>query len=107
MTTRVGMEVSVAVGEVVKEPRFRTSGEVDVEGEVLGELEGLEAVNDDRFVQRLILQEVAMENHAVAAESGKVTGDGGMADAQDPGHLAQAGSLAGPGGNAAQEIALL
>ena len=38
-----------AVGEVVEEPAVGADGEVGVEGEELGELEGLEAVDDEGF----------------------------------------------------------
>jgi hypothetical protein len=38
-----------AVGEVVEEPGVGADGEVGVEGEELGELEGLEAVDDEGF----------------------------------------------------------
>jgi len=36
-----------AVGEVIEEPALGPGGEVGVEGEVLGELEGLEAIDDE------------------------------------------------------------
>jgi hypothetical protein len=38
-----------AVGEVVEEPGSGADGEVGVEREELGELEGLETVDDERF----------------------------------------------------------
>jgi len=38
-----------AVVEVVDEPAIRTHGKVEVEGEVLGVLEGFKAVDDEGF----------------------------------------------------------
>ena len=44
-----------AVGEVVEEPASGAHGQVGVEGEELGELERLEAVDDEGFGERKVL----------------------------------------------------
>ncbi len=68
-------------------------GEVGVEGEELGELEGLEAVDDDGGGYLRMGQHPAMQEHAVSPGSGDVTHDGGVGDAQEAGDLSESGPL--------------
>ena len=67
-----------AVGEVVEEPGVSADGEVGVEGEELGELEGLEAVDDEGFAQGVAAKQRGVEEEAVTAEASDESDDGGV-----------------------------
>jgi len=60
------------VGEVVEEPALAPGGQVEMEGEELGELEGLEAVDGDRFAD----VEVAVADRLLVEEEGLASGAG-------------------------------
>jgi len=95
-----------AVGEMIEEPRVRAGGEVDVEGEILGELKRLEAVDDQGFDQWQISEEITMEDQTMPTDTGEVPCRGGVADAEDASHLAQAWALTGPGGHASKDVSV-
>ena len=95
-----------AVGEVVEEPGVGADGEVGVEGEELGELEGLEAVDDEGFAQSVVAKERGVEEEAVAAEAGDEADDGGVRGMERAGDLAQGGALGDEGGDGAREVAM-
>jgi hypothetical protein len=94
-----------AVGEVIEEPALGPGGEVGVEGEVLGELEGLEAIDDEGFRDGPTAKELAVEEEAVTTEAGGVTGDGGVGGAQGTGDLTEGSPFAEEGGDGQEEIA--
>ena len=94
-----------AVGEVIEEPGLRPDGEVEVEGEELGVLEGLEAIDDERFANGPAGDHLLVVEQAVASGSSELAGDGGVGDVEETGHLAQAGPFGGELGEARQEIA--
>ncbi len=79
-----------AVGEVVEQPAASADGEVGVEGEELGELEGLEAVDDEGFGEGEGVQEQLMEEEAVASATGEGARDGGVGGIEEARDLAQA-----------------
>jgi len=81
------------VGEVTDEPAVGIDGEIAVEGIVLGELEGLEAIDDDGVRDRMACEHPTVVDQAVAASPGDVAHDGCMGDTEEAGDLAQAGAL--------------
>jgi hypothetical protein len=81
-----------AVGEVVEEPGLVPDGQIGVEGEVLRILEGLEAVEDDRFVGNEVRNELSLKEKAVPSPSTDVARHGGMGQVQVSSDLAQARS---------------
>jgi hypothetical protein len=93
-----------AVGEVIEEPAVGTGREVGVEREVLGVLERLEAIDDERFTEVETLQAHALEEQTVSTESGNVSGDGGMGGSQSAGNLAQGGAFGDEDGDAQEQV---
>jgi hypothetical protein len=71
-------------------------GDLVLEGEVLAELEGLEAVDDQGTRGRGQFPELQVQEHAVAAEAGEVSVDGRRRDVEAACDLAVA--AAGDGG---------
>ena len=94
-----------AVGEVIEEPGLGPDSEVEVEGEELGVLEGLEAVDDEGFADGSIGGQLLVAEEAVASGSGELADDGRVGDLEESRDLAETGSLGGKLGDAGQEIA--
>ena len=94
-----------AVGEVIEEPALGSGGEVGVEGEVLGELEGLEAVDGEGFRDGPVAQELAVEEEAVSTEAGGMASDGGVGGAEGASDLTEGGTFTEEGGDGQEEIA--
>ena len=95
-----------AVGEVIEEPGVGADGEVGVEGEELGELEGLEAVDDEGFAQGVTPKERGVEEEAVTAKASDEADDGGVGGVERAGDLSQGGALGDEGGDGAREMAM-
>jgi hypothetical protein len=66
-------------------------GQVEVEGEELGVLEGLEAVEGDRFLRVEIPGQLVVEEQTMAPGSGEVECHGGVRDAEGACDLSEAG----------------
>jgi len=66
-------------------------GQVEVEGEELGVLEGLEAVEGDRFLRVEIPGQLVVEEQTMATSPGEVECHGGMRDAEGARDLSEAG----------------
>jgi hypothetical protein len=79
------------VGEVVKEPTDFAYGKIVMTGEVLGELKGLEAIEDDRFLAGLALEHVTVGDEAMTPGSGQMPLNGGVGDPESSGGLSQSG----------------
>jgi len=77
---------------VIEAPALLPGGDVDVVGEELGVLEGLEAVEADRLLDARLREELSMEDQAVAGGPGQVQGDGGVGNPLGPGDLADPGT---------------
>ena len=92
------------VGEVIEHPALGTHSEVRVEGEVLRELEGLEAVDDECFVDLEVLEDIALEEQALASQAGDVSGNGTMMDAENPGRLAEGSALRDEAGDGDEQF---
>ena len=90
-----------AIREVIEEPALRADGEIDMEGEVLGELERLEAVEDQRFAEYEITGEVRVEEETVTAQASEEAADGRVAGAEGAGDLTERGTFAGQCGDGA------
>jgi hypothetical protein len=88
---------------VEDEPTPGIDGEVDVEGKVLGELEGLESVDDDGLCGPVLDQQLTVEEQAVTAGTGDVAQDGRVGDAEETGDLTETGSFGGKSGDVAEE----
>ena len=95
-----------AVGEVIDEPGMAADGEVGVEGEELGELEGLEAIDDEGFAQGVTAKERGVKEEAMAAESSDESDDGGVRGVERASDLPQGGALGDEGGDGAREVAM-
>jgi hypothetical protein len=93
----------------VDEPGLGTHDRGDPEGQVLGQLEGLEVVEDDRFVEPLFegLQGAAVEKHGVAAEPGAEPCDGGRSAADGTGNLTVGRAGQECGGDGSQQLGSL
>jgi hypothetical protein len=91
---------------VEDEPTPGIDGEVDVEGKVLGELEGLESVDDDGLCGPVLDQQLTVEEQAVTAGTGDVAKDGRVGDAEETGDLTETGSFGGKSGDVAEETPL-
>jgi hypothetical protein len=89
---------------VVEEPASGAYGQVGVEGEELRELERLEAVDDEGFGERKVLQERRVEEQAVATETGEVAGDGRVGGSEEAGDLPEAGAFGGVLRDGAKEL---
>jgi hypothetical protein len=89
---------------VVEEPAVGAGGEVGVEGEVLGELEGLEAVDDEGFVEAGTPEQLAVEEEAVAAEACGVAANGGVRGSEGAGDLTEGSALAEEGGDGEEQV---
>ncbi|MFH1834463.1 MAG: hypothetical protein ABH877_05510 [bacterium] len=88
---------------MVKEPAIVSGGKVEVEGKVLGELEGLEPIESDRLGNGDAFKDSPMVEEAVPSGAGEVSGDGGVGDTEFAANLAQAGAGDGEGGDAEEE----
>ena len=95
-----------AVGEVVEEPGVCADGEVGVEGEELGELEGLEAVDDEGFAQGVAAEERGVKEEAVAAEACDEADDGRVRGMERAGDLSQRSALGDEGGDGEREVSM-
>ena len=95
--------------ETVDEPGVGANGRGDAEGEVLGELEGLEVVEDDRFCKAAVKggKSPCEEEEGVATEARAQTGDGGGGAAEGAGELAVCGAGLEAGGNGYQQLGAL
>lgn len=94
-----------AVGEVQDHPAIGGNGEIEVEREELGELEGFEAIDDDGLPEHGSLEEGAVKEEAVTAGAAEVAQDGRVGDAEETGDLADARSLGGEPCDQGKEIA--
>ena len=74
---------------------------MEVDGRVLAELEGLEAVDDERLGQGALGAQAFVEEQAVAAEAFDLAEHGGGRDAEVAGDLA----VGGAGEQAQEELA--
>ena len=95
--------------EPVDEPGLAAHGCGDAEGEILGELEGLEVVEDDRFLDApLEMPEGAgLEEQSVPPEPGAQAGDGRGRAAERAGDLAVGGAGLQAGGDGHHELGAL
>jgi hypothetical protein len=80
--------------EEIPEPGAGADGGGDTERTVLGELEDLEVVEDDRFGDRRgkSVEGASLEKQSMAAESSAEAGDGGGSAAHGTGNLAMGGA---------------
>jgi hypothetical protein len=94
------------VVEVIEEVTLRSDGEVQVEGEVLGELESLEAVDDEGFAkpEHRILEVAEMEEEAMAPQAGEVSGNRVGRDLEHAGGLTQARAFGRPEGDGVEQV---
>ena len=92
------------MGEVVDEPTVGTHSQVHVEGEELGVFEGLEAIEDERLIDCMVLHEGVMQEQAVTPKTRHMPGDGVGRDTQDSGGLSEAGPFGNKGSDGSQEL---
>ena len=76
------LAAQLAVGEAVDVVRIGADGRVEVDGRVLAELEGLEAVDDERLRQRPLGAQPLVEEQTVAAQAFDLAEHGGGRDAE-------------------------
>ncbi len=95
------LAAELGVGEAVEEVRVGSDGRVEVHGRVLAELEGLEAVDDERLGQGALRAEALVEEQTVAAEAFDLAQDRGGRDVELAGDLA----VGGAGEQAQEELA--
>ena len=95
--------------ENVDQPGVRSDGGADSEGQVLGELEGLEVIEDDGLVEASLELGVGAseQQQGVATEPGADPGDGGSGAAEGPGDLAVGGPGVEHGGDGEQQLGSL
>ncbi len=86
-------------------PALCTDSEVEVKGEELGELEGLETVDDEGFVDRAVGEDLPMEEEAMSAGPGEVAHDSCVGDVKDSSDLAQTWTFGGELGDGAEQVA--
>jgi len=86
-------------------PGLAAHGGGDTAGEVLGELEGLEVVEDDRLAEptREVPQGARQQEEGVMSGAGAQAGDGGGGATEGAGDLAVGGAI-GPGAEAGSEL---
>jgi len=91
--------------ESVNEPGERADRGADTERVILGVLEGLEVVEDHRFVETLleVLQGASLEQNGMPPEPGADPGDGVGSTVQRPGDLPQRRAGDQPGGDGEQQ----
>ena len=95
------LAAQLTVGEAVDVVRVGAHGRVKVHGRVLAELEGLEAVDDERLRQGALRAQALVEEQTVAAEAFDLAQHGGGRDAEVAGDLA----VGGAGEQAQEELA--
>lgn len=66
------------IGEVVENPALGSHGQVEVKREILGVLERLEPIDDQRFLNPVVRDHLAVCQEAVAPGSSEVEEYGGM-----------------------------
>lgn len=88
-----------AFGEVVDEPAVSTNRQVDMKWIVLGILECLESVDDELFINNMILERLLKEQQTMAAESCDIATNEGMRYLQNTGNLPQARTFRHEPGN--------
>jgi hypothetical protein len=93
------------IGEVEDGPALCTDGEIEVEGEELGELEGLETVDDEGFVGRAVGEDLPMEEEAVSAGPCEVAHDSCMGDAEESSNLTQTRTFGGELSDGVEQVA--
>ena len=93
-----------AIGEVIEEPALGSNGQVGVEWEVLGVLEGLKAIEDEWFAELEVMQLLALEEKTVAGKPGNVARDGGVGGSEDTGDLAQPAALGDHPSDGAEQL---
>lgn len=76
-----------------------------MEGKILGELEGLEAVYDQGFAKEMGAQVQPLEEEAVPTKACEVAGDGGMGCLENTRDLAQPRALGSEGRDGQEEVA--
>ena len=93
-------------GRSVDEPRPRPDGSGNTEGQILGELEGLEVIEDDGLVHLALEcgQGPPEQQEGVSAEEGADAGDGRRSAAEGPGQLAVCGAGLEPRGYGSQQL---
>ena len=95
--------------EGVEEPRVRSDGRGDAEGEVLGELEGLEVVEDERLGKRAsqMAEGAGEEKQRMAPEARGEARDGGRGTAERACELAMSGAGDEAGGDGDEKLGAL
>ncbi len=81
-----------------------TDGQVEVEGEELGELKGLETVDDEGFVEGSASEDLSMKDEAVSAGAGEVASDGCVGNMKDSSDLTQTWTFGGELGYAVEQV---
>ena len=90
----------------VYEPRMSSDGRSNTEGQILGQLEGLEVIEDDRLVHLALEcgQGAPEQQQGVTTEQGADPGDGGGRASERAGQLAMSGAGLESRGHGSQEL---